>query len=61
MKVKALIEALSHLDGNLEVFTGTGDEYLNLLDRESVNVQHIQEGRLIVALQGRGELVILPI
>lgn len=56
MKVKELREALDLVDGELEIYTGTGDEYVNAVREEDVNIQEPEEGPKILTIQGQGKL-----
>lgn len=59
MKVKELLANLANVNPELEVFTGTGDEYLNAVTENDVNVQEAA-GVQILTIQGQGEMVKLP-
>jgi hypothetical protein len=57
MKVKELLEALQNVDGELEVYSGTGDEYVSVVRPEDVNVQETDKGLILLSIQGQGRLV----
>lgn len=56
MKVKELLETLQNVDSELEVYSGTGDEYVNVVRAEDVNVQETDTGLKLLSIQGQGRL-----
>ena len=61
MKVKELLASLQNVDGELEIFSGDGAEYVCSVTSKDVNVRELDNGKKILTIEGQGAPVCLVV